>query len=153
MRTKMVMGGLTVMLVACGGKAVIDSGADNGSGGATSSNASSGSGSTSGSSGNGSSSSSGVPPRCDSINDCCDRLCDAAATLPCWDDDTECECDSPTVPFCRDALRALYQCMVSGLPESLACGEGEVQISCGACEAEIAAVPPDCGIDLANCAP
>lgn len=141
MRSIDIVAGLGLLLLACGGKAVIDPA---GSGGAAASNASSS---------DNSSSSSGPQPQCDRIDDCCDLLCDAALSLPCWDGDRACECDTPTVPPCRQALRALYQCMVSGLPSSLMCNEGEPQIACGACEAEIDAVPEECGVDLIRCAP
>lgn len=81
-------------------------------------------------------------------------LCDAAADLPCWDPETECECGpADTPPGCRPAIRDLFQCMVSELPDSLTCDGGDITIRCGVCEDALASVPPDCGFDVGDCAP
>jgi len=128
-------------VAACGGSAVVD-GSSDGGGGSTSAG-----GSTTTSTNNTSGTTTTEPfADCFSTQQCCEIVCDYAASLPCFSDDSECGCGAiDGSPPCEAAWDALVSCIHSNLPATVQCFDGNLAVACGYCDAELSEVEQLCG--------
>jgi hypothetical protein len=141
---------VVMVIVGCGGTAVID--AEDGGGGAGASGGTAGPGPVG--PGPVTGAGGGAPLACADYVGCCEAMCEYMQTLPC---PSACEggCDTLGPPLdtpeCAATFLQLLQCVAADPPSALACGPNFVEIQCGPCDAEIAAAEAACQEMVLGC--